>query len=392
MNAPVRLAGPGEDEVRKQASAALLLFGALTIASAAKRELEGPTAFIAFWSLAAPAASVLLWIRVRRSAAPLATAAVAAATVLIVLTFAVGAATGSSAAADTALGLGLMAIGTAAGLRLLVACGATIASLALLLAVLGPESEALVPAVTGSALMAWGIAGRGAGRTRHSSPPRPSPAISSAQPASFSTGGLARSRERAAAVLCAEAFLEDPAMVALRPGSHSARRRLLRRWFRGLLRIARLRARREPMVALDEGELVALAVAYEPGTYPPPSWTAGLAATGPALAGPRVSLRVLRWMVARERSHPGYRHLYLETLATAPAHQGWGVGTALLRQLCDEADRRALPIALHTNNPRNVPYYERFRFAVERQELLPHGPTEWLMKRAPVGESQKGQR
>src|SRR5918999_725669 len=198
MNAPVRLAGRGEDEVRKQASAALLLFGALTIASAAKRELEGPTAFIAFWSLAAPAASVLLWIRVRRSAAPLATAAVAAATVLIVLTFAVGAATGSSAAADTALGLGLMAIGTAAGLRLLVACGATIAFLALLLAVLGPESEALVPAVTGSALMAWGIAGRGAGRTRHSSPPRPSPAISSAQPASFSTGGLARSRERAA--------------------------------------------------------------------------------------------------------------------------------------------------------------------------------------------------
>jgi len=88
-------------------------------------------------------------------------------------------------------------------------------------------------------------------------------------------------------------------------------------------------------------------------------------------------------MIAREHHHPREPHIYLETLATAPAHQGRGAGSSLLHDLCAEADRRRLPIVLHTNAVANLAFYERFGFVVTREARLPTGAQEWTMRRAP---------
>ncbi len=185
-----------------------------------------------------------------------------------------------------------------------------------------------------------------------------------------------------AAAVCADAFESDPGMRALAP--HAATRHaMLRMWFRGLIRIARRHAGRPIVGAYAEGELVAVCGAFEPGRYPVPIRSAILAAPGPMRAGPRVARGALRWLIARDENHPRKPHLYLETLATAPTHQGQGIGSALLRQLCSEADHRQLPILLYTNNPRNLEYYERFGFVIVRITELPTGASEWLMRRTP---------
>jgi ribosomal protein S18 acetylase RimI-like enzyme len=182
-------------------------------------------------------------------------------------------------------------------------------------------------------------------------------------------------------VICAEAFLGDPAMVALIPRSEARRRTMLRRWFRALLGIARRWSGRPPMAVFYGDELTAVAIAYDEGRYPAPSRSGLLAAPGMVLAGPWAVMRSLRWMLARERHHPRDPHIYLETLAVAPTRQRQGAGTMLLEALCEDADRRVLPIVLHTNHPDNLPYYMRFGFEVEHEATLPHGPREWLMRR-----------
>ncbi len=61
-------------------------------------------------------------------------------------------------------------------------------------------------------------------------------------------------------------------------------------------------------------------------------------------------------------------------LAVAPAHQGRGIGTALMRELLAHADAGHLPLVVLLGNPR---YYERFGF----EPAAGHG-----VSYAPVGE------
>lgn len=86
-------------------------------------------------------------------------------------------------------------------------------------------------------------------------------------------------------------------------------------------------------------------------------------------AGLRRGVAMLRGM---EKAHPRDDHWYLGLLGTDPAHQGRGIGSALLRPILDRCDLDGVGAYLESSNPANVPFYERHGFRVTGQ-LSPGG-------------------
>jgi ribosomal protein S18 acetylase RimI-like enzyme len=75
-------------------------------------------------------------------------------------------------------------------------------------------------------------------------------------------------------------------------------------------------------------------------------------------------------------------HWYLGTIGVAPAGQGRGTGTRLLRTGLEEADRGRTPVRLETSSERNVAFYVRHGFRVVAELSVPDGPRCWVMERA----------
>jgi ribosomal protein S18 acetylase RimI-like enzyme len=89
-------------------------------------------------------------------------------------------------------------------------------------------------------------------------------------------------------------------------------------------------------------------------------------------------------MRAIERRHPQEPHWYLAVLGTDPAHQGEGVGSALVRHVLDDPANAGEPAYLETETEANVPFYERHGFRVVGELDVPSGgPHLWLMWRDP---------
>ena len=84
-----------------------------------------------------------------------------------------------------------------------------------------------------------------------------------------------------------------------------------------------------------------------------------------------------------DRHHPTDRpHAYLWFLGVAPAAQGRGVGSALLRAANARNDAAGLPAYLETGATRNVALYERHGFKViSEHKARPDAPTMWSMWR-----------
>jgi GNAT superfamily N-acetyltransferase len=78
---------------------------------------------------------------------------------------------------------------------------------------------------------------------------------------------------------------------------------------------------------------------------------------------------------AMQEHHPGEPLWYLGVIATVPAAQGQGFGTALLEQTLAVVDRSHLPAYLESTNPRNAPLYQRHGFETTGLIELPNGPT-----------------
>jgi len=60
--------------------------------------------------------------------------------------------------------------------------------------------------------------------------------------------------------------------------------------------------------------------------------------------------------------HPDEPHWHLPLIGVDPAHQGRGIGAALLRHVLDQCDRQQVLAYLEATSPRNVPLYERHGF------------------------------
>ena len=95
------------------------------------------------------------------------------------------------------------------------------------------------------------------------------------------------------------------------------------------------------------------------------------------------TLRGMRTMSAMEKLHPTAPHWYLAILGTDPAHQGHGIGSALIGAITDRCDEQGLPAYLESSKEQNVAFYARHGFEVTAQPSLPGGPKIWLMWREP---------
>jgi len=78
------------------------------------------------------------------------------------------------------------------------------------------------------------------------------------------------------------------------------------------------------------------------------------------------------------------RHAYLWFLGVAPAAQGRGIGSALLRAANARLDAEGLPAYLETGTTRNVALYQRHGYEVlSEHKARADAPTMWSMWREP---------
>jgi GNAT superfamily N-acetyltransferase len=176
----------------------------------------------------------------------------------------------------------------------------------------------------------------------------------------------------------ARAFHDDPAMIWAFGERPAPRLRRLRRYFRHEAR----RHGRTGQVLTGDGHPGA--AFWDPPEQWRTSWPAlvrSLPVMVPAI-GPRLP-RVLRGLELIERAHPREPHWYLAVLGTDPPQQGKGVGRALVDPVLGRCDTEGIGAYLESSKEQNVPYYERFGFAVTGQIDLPGGPPLWPMWRKP---------
>jgi ribosomal protein S18 acetylase RimI-like enzyme len=85
------------------------------------------------------------------------------------------------------------------------------------------------------------------------------------------------------------------------------------------------------------------------------------------------------------------QHWYLPAIGVDPAHQGRGVGGALLRWGCSRADVAGAPCYLETFRQRNAAFYERHGFARALESVVPGSDLRfWIFRRNPVEAPQDG--
>lgn len=65
-----------------------------------------------------------------------------------------------------------------------------------------------------------------------------------------------------------------------------------------------------------------------------------------------------------EKFHPAEPHWYLPMIGVDPAHQGGGIGSALMAEALKAVDRDGSIAYLESSNPRNISLYERHGFEV----------------------------
>jgi len=117
-----------------------------------------------------------------------------------------------------------------------------------------------------------------------------------------------------------------------------------------------------------------------PGVYPDEE------ALGQALSDsvpePRRSemLSVLEQM---GESHPEETHWHLAIIGVDVAHQGKGVGAALMQERLTKLDAQGVHSYLESTNLRNIPFYERHGFQVIREIQVGSSPPMIPMLRPP---------
>lgn len=70
--------------------------------------------------------------------------------------------------------------------------------------------------------------------------------------------------------------------------------------------------------------------------------------------------------------HVNFPHWYLAIIGVDPIHQGKGYGSKLLRVRLAEINEQNLPCYLHTENERNVKFYEHFGFELIGKSKVPN--------------------
>jgi ribosomal protein S18 acetylase RimI-like enzyme len=163
----------------------------------------------------------------------------------------------------------------------------------------------------------------------------------------------------------------------------AGRRRALRPFMLAAARDAARHGRCD--VAFDGTESVGAALWMPPGRWPAsarrklrmmPGITRAMVIAG------RAARAWSRTGAALERDLGSEHAWYLLALGVHPDVQRCGVGRRLLLPVIEEATAAGLPCVLHTSDPANIPYYERFGFGVVRSlsPLFANGPAYLSMR------------
>ena len=192
---------------------------------------------------------------------------------------------------------------------------------------------------------------------------------------------LRRGEPREAADVLVDALADDSSWALVVPDAPRRRAAL-----RGLVGVALADAGPHARVAVRAGEVVGAAVWQPPGRYPMSPWRQVRAmprvlAMAPFLRGRVRDLQ--RFGAAVDALFPADPVRYLQVLGVAPAAQGLGVGTALLREGLQRADAGGEDVYLETGKPANVAYYARHGFApvAPGAPVADGGPVMWRMRR-----------
>jgi GNAT superfamily N-acetyltransferase len=177
------------------------------------------------------------------------------------------------------------------------------------------------------------------------------------------------------------AFWDDPVMAWLTP-KEKTRSRHLGKMFNVLLTVHYLPMR----TVWTTSDTLGAALWAPPGHWRMNYFDMFRAAPIFSIAlGSRV-LPAKRFLIEVDEHHPKEPHWYLGVLGTSPAHQGKGVGSAVLQPVLEHCDEAGLPAYLESSKEANIPFYNRHGFAVTREFKAPRdGPTVWAMWRPPQG-------
>jgi GNAT superfamily N-acetyltransferase len=185
----------------------------------------------------------------------------------------------------------------------------------------------------------------------------------------------------AIAVALAAAFEDDPVWRWLIRSD--------RRWRHGAPRVFRhpaaeyLRAE-SAWVSGDNSEPVGAAALWGPPGHEPSRLREVLALPKIVSAFGVRTAGGFRMEGAMRRARPREPHWYLALLGTHPAHQGKGLGSAVLQPVLDRCDEEGLGAYLESSKASNIPFYGRHGFELTGELDAPGGaPPLHLMWRNP---------
>lgn len=196
----------------------------------------------------------------------------------------------------------------------------------------------------------------------------------------------ATDQQRMAATLAA-AFADDPVFSWLLPPGVPSRERRMLTLFAGLVRSY---VTKDHSFMAGDGDAVAL-------WAPPGRWETPMgdifSQLGPFLGALRFrAIHSLRCLLTVEKHHPkDPPHWYLGFLGTVPERQSQGLGSELLREVLQVADRDGTAAYLESSNPRNIPLYRRHGFEVVEELPMPGDcPPVWRMWRSAGAAESRG--
>ena len=173
---------------------------------------------------------------------------------------------------------------------------------------------------------------------------------------------------------------DNPNNIAAFGPDPQRRERCNRRLFAGLFGTM---SSQQPLCALDGEALVGVAGVAPPGSCQPTLGERARIAPSILAAGPRSTLRVLRWTAAWAQRDPKEPHVHLGPLAVEPRRQGQGIGSRILAEHCSRLDQEGQIGYLETDKAENVVLYERFGYrVVEEAQII--GVPNWFMLRGRV--------
>lgn len=194
-------------------------------------------------------------------------------------------------------------------------------------------------------------------------------------------GALSGAERRAAELVLARAFRDNPLNAAVIGPDPARRLRANLHGARALLPIALAHAL--VLAARGRGVPEGVLVATAPFGWPLPPSSLGAHLRRVLAQGLRVSRRWGIVFEALASTHLREPHWYLATLGVAPESQGRGIGTALLARWLARVDAEGSPAWLETDREINVGFYRRAGFEVALRTEVLSTPV-WCMARPPT--------